>query len=84
MSRITLTIDRLVLAGFTPAEREALTQALRTELARVLADPARRGAGGPCRAGSVVRLGMRYEPGVAGGRQLGQRVARALGKQVKS
>jgi hypothetical protein len=88
MSRITLTIDRLVLAGFAPAEREALTEglteALQAELARVLADPALRSVSGRSRTVPVVRLGIPYEPGPAGGRQLGQRVAHALGKQVKS
>ena len=38
--RITLTIDRLVLRGFSPRQRDAIAGALQAELQRQLADPA--------------------------------------------
>ena len=38
MSRIRLTIDRVVLQGMDPAERNALVEGLRSELERMLAD----------------------------------------------
>jgi hypothetical protein len=85
MSRITLTIDRLILTGFDPAERGALVQGLRAELSRVLADPATRADWARSHRTPVLRLGslpLRGD-GSAGGRKLGQGVARAVGKGLK-
>jgi hypothetical protein len=85
MSRITLTIDRLILTGFDPAERGALVDGLRAELSRVLADPATRADWARSHRTPVLRLGslpLRGDGGV-GGRKLGQGVARAVGKGLK-
>ena len=46
MSSIHVTIDRLVLRGIDGAERKALVEAIRSELSRVLADPATRAGQG--------------------------------------
>jgi hypothetical protein len=84
MSRITLTIDRLVLTGFDPAERGALVEGLQGELSRVLADPATRADWARSRRTPVLRLGpMPLQGDRAGGRKFGQGVARAVGKGLK-
>jgi hypothetical protein len=84
MSRITLSIDRLVLKGIDPADRNALVQGLEAELSRVLADPATRAEWARSHRTPVLRLGrMPLEPGPAGGRKFGSAVARAVGKGLK-
>lgn len=85
MSRITLTIDRLVLSGFDPAERGALVDGLRTELSRVLGDPATRADWARSHRTPVLRLGPMplQGDGSAGGRQFGRGVASAVGKGLK-
>jgi hypothetical protein len=83
MSRINVTIDRLVLKGLDPAARTALVQGLRAELAQVLSDPAQRAALSSRRT-PVLRLGqMPLQPGISGARNLGRAVARAFGKGGK-
>jgi len=58
MKRVVLHIDRLVLRGFHPADRDAIAEGLRAELGRLLADPS-----------SAARLGaMPHVPKVDGGR----------------
>lgn len=80
MSRVTVTIDRVRLQGLDAAEQRALVDALRVELARVLADPARVAALTQTRRTPVLRLTpLRWEPGVAGARQLGRGIARGIG-----
>jgi len=80
VSRINLTIDHLVLRGFDPAERQALVDALRGEIAQALATSREwRSHRTP-----VLRLGqMALAPGISGARKLGQGVARAIGKGLK-
>jgi hypothetical protein len=81
MSAIQVTIDRLVLRGFEPADRAAFVRGLKSELARVLAEPEMRGRCNGSRRTSVLRLGqMPLTPGPAGARKLGAGVARAIGK----
>ncbi len=81
MTRVIVTIDRLALTGFEPADRKALVDGLRRELARALADPAAREAWMGARDQPVLRLGqMPFEPGPAGGRKFGARLARVVGK----
>ena len=84
MSRFRVTIDRLALGGFDPAERAAFEQGLRAELARTLADPAVQaqfnGRTAATRSLPVLRLGkVVLQPGVSGARNLGRTVARAVG-----
>jgi hypothetical protein len=80
---LNLTIDRLALGGFDPAERAAFEQGLRAGLASALADPATQ-AGIYSRSSSVrsipvLRLGkVEREHGIAGACKLGHAVARAV------
>ena len=84
MSRVHVTIDRLVLKGFGAAERSALVEGLRGELARVLAEPQARDAWESSRVTPSLRLGrMPFEPGPSGGRKFGAGVARAIGKGLR-
>lgn len=85
MNRIQLSIDRLALGGFQPAERAAFEQGLRAELARTLADPATLSQiynrTSNVRSVPILRLGkVTLQPGVSGARNLGRVVARAIGK----
>jgi hypothetical protein len=83
MSRIELTIDRIVLRGIDPADRQALINGMRTELARMLADPATRAALSQSRRTPVLRLGkLPVSPGTAGAGKLGSGIARAIGKGI--
>jgi hypothetical protein len=80
MSRIDVTIDRLVLRGLDPAARTALVQGLRAELEQVLGDPAELSS----RRTPLLRLGqVPLQPGISGARNLGRTVARAVGKGAK-
>ena len=84
MSRINLTIDRVVLRGFEPGDRKTLLEGLQTELSRVLADPATRAALAQPRRMPVMKLGIvPASPGPSGGRILGTRIGRAIGKGLK-
>jgi hypothetical protein len=84
MSKIHVTIDRVALGGFEPAERAALIEGLKTELARVLADPATRAAWARSRRTPVLRLGrMPLTRGTSGGRSFGSGLARSIGKKMK-
>jgi hypothetical protein len=81
MSRIHLTIDKLVLGGLDPAAREAFVTRLKGELARILADPTGRAAWART---PVLRLGrLSLEPGAAGARTLGSQVAQGIARGLK-
>jgi hypothetical protein len=84
VSRIHLTIDRLVLRGIDPGDRNALTKGLEAELARVLAEPAARREWARTHRTPVIRLGpMMLESGPAGGSKFGAGLARAIGGRLK-
>jgi hypothetical protein len=84
MSRIRLTIDQLVLSGFEAGDRKALVEALQSELARVLADPATRTQWARSHRTPVLKLGrMPLEAGTAGGRKFGSSLGRAIGRGLK-
>lgn len=84
VSRIHLTIDRIVMQGFETADRAALVDALQTELRRVLADPAARAAWARSHRTPVLKLGrMPFSPGPSGGRNFGTRMGGAIGKGLK-
>jgi hypothetical protein len=84
MSRISLTIENLVLRGFEPADRTALTEGLQQELLRMLAGPATRATPARSRRTPVLKLDpMPFSLGPSGSRNLGIRVARAVGKGLK-
>jgi hypothetical protein len=81
MSDIQVTIDRLVLRGFDPADRVAFVRGLKSELARVLAQGDVRASCGASQRTPVLRLGtMPLAQGPAGARKFGADVARAIGK----
>ena len=84
MSRIRVTIDRLVLKGFEAGERKALVEGLQGELSRVLADPGGRAKWARSHRTPLLRLGaMPLEPGLSGGRKSGGGVARAIGRGLR-
>jgi hypothetical protein len=81
--RLTLNIDRLVLRGIDPLDQRALVDGLKVELARVLGEPAMRGALGQSRRTPVLRLGTVPMPsGLAGARTLGGDVAKAISRRM--
>jgi hypothetical protein len=83
-SRIQLNIDRLVLRGVDPSNRAALVSAMKSELARILADPATRSAISRSRQTPFLRLGnITFEPGPAGARALGRNVGRSIGRGLQ-
>ena len=84
MSRVRVTIDRLVLKGLEPADRKALVEGLQAELSYVLSDPAARATWAQSHRTPVLKLGrMPWEAGTAGGRKFGKQVARAVGRGLK-
>jgi hypothetical protein len=84
MSRIRLTIERLVLGGFEPSDCAAIVEGLQSELARVLADPATRAECARSHRTPVLRLGrMPLEGGPSGSRKFGSGMARAIGRGIK-
>jgi hypothetical protein len=82
MTRIHLTIDRLILPE--AADRRALVASLEAELRRILADPAQRAAWAQPHRTPVLRLApIPLEKGIAGGRTFGTTMARAIGKGLQ-
>lgn len=84
MSRIHLTIDRLVLSENDPAARAAFVDGLKSQLTRVLAEREGREAWARDRRTPVLRLGeMAQTQGVSGARALGGQVARGIERGLK-
>jgi len=84
VSRIVLTIDRLVLRGFEAGERNALVAGLESKLSQLLADPATREAWTSSRRTPVLRLGqMPLAPGPSGARKFGQSVAASVARNLR-
>jgi hypothetical protein len=84
MSRIHVTIDRIVLSGMDPAARNAFIHSLRTELSQRLADPAGRAAWARSHRTPVLRLGsVTLDPGIGGARELGSQVGRGIKAGLK-
>lgn len=82
MTRVIVHIDRLVLKGFRPEDRQAVGQGLQAELERVFSagDAASRLRG----LGDVPRLqvgGMPLQKG-ASPERVGQGVAQAIAKEI--
>ena len=82
MSRVNVTIDRLVLNGFEPDQCQALVEALQGELSRALREP---GAVSPRmrRTPSMALAPMPLDLGRAGSRKLGAGIGRAIGEGLK-
>lgn len=84
MSRIHLTIDKLVVAGLDTAGRNAFVATLRRELERTLSDPAARANWARSHRTPVLRLNpLSMQPGLAGARKLGGQVAKGIGRGLK-
>lgn len=84
MSKIHVTIDRLVLSGLDPAARHAFITGLKTELTRALADPSQRADWANSSRTPVLRLGrVALDPGVGGARKLGGHVAKSIARSGK-
>jgi hypothetical protein len=92
MTRIHLTIDRLILpeTGLPEtvlpetADRQALVASLEAELRRILADPAQRAAWAKPHRTPVLRLPpIPLEKGIAANRTFGTKMARAIGKGLQ-
>jgi len=84
MSRIHLTIDRVVLRGVDSGAQKPLVDGLRTELSQLLSNRSTRAEWARPHRTPVLKLGrMLLEPGSAGGRQFGKRVARSIGRGLK-
>jgi len=84
MSRIQVTIDRLVLGGMDPAQRAAFVHGLKHELARTLTNPDVRAAWANSRRRAVLRLGcQQLDSTIGGARRLGSQVAKGIGRGLK-
>lgn len=84
MSRIHLTIDRLILRGLDQNGRAAFVDSLKRGLEAMLADPVARVEWARPHRTPVLRLGRAtLEPGPAGAGKLGGQVARGIGKGLK-
>jgi len=84
VSRIQLTIDRLVLNGLDAHDSRALVEALRSQLSEMLADPLARRQWTHSSPTPATNLGkMPLEPGTAGARRFGKQMARAMGRGLK-
>ena len=84
MSRIRLTIDRLVLNGLDPWEGKALVETLRSQLSETLADRQLRAEWARSHRTPVLKLGrMPLEAGAAGARKFGKQMARAVHRGLK-
>ena len=82
--RISVHIGGLVLHGVDPLVQRSLVEGLKTELARVLAEPAMRDAIANSRSTPVLRLGrLPSQPGAGGARALGVGVSKAIAKAIK-
>ena len=80
--RITVTIDRLVLQGFAPTERDAVATGLAAELRAQFADP----AAARQIESSRSQASLRAAPVAAAAKpqQTGARAGRALARSVRS
>jgi ATPase family associated with various cellular activities (AAA) len=84
VSRVRVTIDRLVLKGLDPAQQRALVEGLQGELARVLGEPWARGDWTDPRYMPVLRFGrMQAKPGKSGGRTLGLGIGGGIARGLK-
>ena len=81
MSRIRVTIGRVVLNGFEQLDAKALMQAMESQLSQVLAgDGVRNALTYPYRR-PVLKLGrMTLDAGTTGARKFGRRLGKAVGR----
>ena len=83
MKRVVVHIDRLVLTGFRHADRHAIAEGLREELARLFADREIVSRFSQMGDASHLKLGgVTIEPG-AKPRRVGEIVARGIGNEIR-
>jgi hypothetical protein len=84
MSRIRLTIDRLILNGFESLEGNALSEAMQLRLSQILSEQATQAGWTRAHRTPVMKLGpMALNPGTAGASQLGGHLAQAVARGLK-
>jgi hypothetical protein len=84
MSRIHLTIDRLVLRGLQPGAQKSVADGLQLGLSQILSSEAARADWARSHRTPVLKLGqIPLGPGASGGREFGRRLARTIGKGLK-
>ena len=84
MSRIHLTIDRLVLKGLQHGQDKALVESLRAQLSEILTDRSTRAEWARSHRTPVLKLGrLPIEAGSVGGRKIGAQIARGIGRGLK-
>jgi len=84
MSSVRVTIDRLVLNGFEPDQRQALVEALQGGLSRALSEPPGGPGGRRARLAPAMSIApMPLAPGRAGSGKLGAGIARAIAEGLK-
>jgi hypothetical protein len=85
MSRIHLTIDRLLLHGLPPGQESTLVESLRAQLTEMLADRSTRAEWAHSHRTPVLKLGsVPMQSGASGMRQIGAGIARGIGKGLKA
>ena len=84
MKRALVHIDRLVLKGFGHAKRHDLAEGLRTELARILSEPADCARFGVPRRLDVVNVGRVVVRRGATPSTIGAKAAQGIGKAMLS
>jgi len=84
MSRIRLTIDRLVLNGLEFGAQKPLVEALQSELSQVLSVRETRAEWARSHRTPVLKLGrMTIDFGTAGAAKFGTQLARGIGRGLK-
>ena len=84
MTRIRVTIDRLILHGMEPADAKVMAETLESQLSEQLADGKGREQWARPHRTPVLKLGrLPMEAGAAGARKLGRQVAGAVRRGLK-
>ena len=84
VSRIHVTIDRLVLSGLELGAQKPLVEGLQSELSQILSDKAARGQWARSHRTPVLKLGrMLLDPGPSGSRKFGKKLGHTIGKGLK-
>ena len=84
MSRIHLTIDRVVLKGLPSGQEKALIESLRQQLSHALSDRTNREAWARSHRTPVLKLGrVPFAAGASGARQIGKQIGRGIGRGLK-
>jgi hypothetical protein len=82
--RVNVTIDRLVLRGFAPEQRDAIAAGLQAELQKQLGDPATGGQFGDSRSLASLRQRPMTLAAAAKPQQIGAQAGRQLARSIRS